>query len=86
MSTTLNKDVNQMSTNVPIKFKVLAISQIKWDTYLLGEEYQHNVVREYITQIKTKIFCMNHAGSNAYIHLRRQIRKLKVNLYQGIRK
>ena len=62
------------------------MSQIEWDTYLLGEEYQHNVVRECITQIGAKIFGKDNAGKNAYIHLRRQIYKLKVNLHQGIPK
>ena len=54
MSTTPNDDVDLMFTNVPIKFKVLAMSQIEWDTYLLGEVYQHDVVRECITQIGAK--------------------------------
>ena len=44
------------------------------------------MVREYITQISAKIFGKDHAGSNAYIHLCRQIRELKVNLNVGIRK
>ena len=51
MSITVNEDVNQMFTNVLIKFKLLAMSQIEWDNYLLGEEHQHDVVRKYITQI-----------------------------------
>ena len=37
-------------------------------------------------QIDAKIFGKDHVGSNAYIHLRRQIYKMKVNLHQGIRK
>ena len=76
-----------MFANVPIKFKVLAaMSQIEWDTYLLGEEYKHNEVRICIDQIGAKVFSKDHAESNAYIHLQRQIRKLKVNLHQGIQK
>ena len=62
------------------------MSQSEWDNYLLGEEYQHDVVRECITQIGAKIFGKDHAGSNAYIHLRRQIRKMRVLLHVGIRK
>ena len=82
----MNKDVDLMFTNVPIKFKLLAMSQTEWNTFLLGEGYQHDVVRECITQIGAKIFGKDHAGSNAYIHLRSQIREMKVNLHIGIRK
>ena len=39
MSTTPNDDFDQMFTNVPIKFKVLAMFQVEWDNYLLGKEY-----------------------------------------------
>ena len=46
----------------------------------------HDVVREHITQIGAKISSKDHAESNVYIHLRRQIRELKVNLHVGIRK
>ena len=84
MATTVNEDVNQMFTNVPIKLKVLAMSQTEWESYLQGKEYQHDVVRECITQIGAKIFGKDHAGSNAYIHLLSQIQELKVNLYVGI--
>ena len=31
-------------------------------------------------------FAKDHAGINAYIHLQRQIRKMNVNLHQGIQK
>ena len=86
MTTTVNEDVNLMFTNIPIKFKLLAMSQIEWESYLLGEEYQLDVVRECITQIGAKIFGKDHAGINAYIHLWHQIRELKVSLYLGIRK
>ena len=86
MSTTVNEDVNLMFTNVPIKFKLLAISQSKWDNYLLGEEYQHDLVRESITQIGANCFDKDNVGSNAYIYLRPQIYKLRVNLHQVILK
>ena len=84
MSATVNEDVNQMFTNVPIKFKLLAMSQIEWNSYLLGEEYQHNVVRECITQTRARIFCKEHTRSNAYIRLQHQICELKANLHLGI--
>ena len=86
ISTTVNGDVNLIFTKVPIKFKLLAMSQIEWDNYLLDEEYRYDIVRECITQIRANIFGKDHAGSNAYIHLQRQICKLKVNFHQGIRK
>ena len=86
MATTVNEDIDQMFTNVPIQVKLLSMSQPEWESYLLGEEYQHDIVRECITQIGANIFGKDHAGSNAYIHLRRQIRELKVNLNVGIRK
>ena len=54
--------------------------QTQWESYLLGEDYQHDIVRECITQIGAKIFGKDHAGSNAYIHLRRQIREVRVSL------
>ena len=62
------------------------MSQIEWDSSLLWEEYQNDVVKECIKQIGAKIFNQDHTGSNAYIYLRRQIRELKVNLYVGSRK
>ena len=54
MSTTVNEDINLMFTNISIKFKLLAISQIEWDNYLLSEEYQHDIVKECITQTGDK--------------------------------
>ena len=60
------------------------MSQTEWESYLQGKEYQHDVARECITQISAKILGKDHAGSNAYIHLWRQIRELKVNLHVGI--
>ena len=45
-----------------------------------------DVIRECITQIRAMIFGKNHAGSHTYIHLRYQIRKLKVNLHLRIHK
>ena len=86
MASTVNDDVNLMFTTVPIKFKLQAMSQSQWENYLLGEDYQHDIVRECITQIGAKIFGKDHAGSNAYIHLRRQIREMRVSLQLGIRK
>ena len=86
MASTVNDDVNLMFTTVPIKFKLQAMSQAQWEHYLLGEDYQHDIVRECITQIGAKIFGKDHAGSNAYIHLRRQIREMRVSLHVGIRK
>ena len=56
MATTVNVDVYLMFTNVPIKFKLQTMSQTQWESYLLGEDYQHDIVRECITQIKSKIF------------------------------
>ena len=44
-TTTVNDDGDLMFTTIPIKFKLLAMSQIKWETYLLGEEHQYDVVR-----------------------------------------
>ena len=84
ISTSVNEEFDQMSIIVPIKFKLQSMSQSEWDNYILGEEYQHDVVRECITQIGSKIFDKDHAVSNVYIHLWRQIRKLKINLHQGI--
>ena len=86
MASTVNEDVDLMFTTVPIKFKLQAMSQSQWENYLLGEDYQHDIVRECITQIGAKIFGKDHAGSNAYIHLRRQIREMRVSLQVGIRK
>ena len=84
---TVNEDVNNlMFTNIPIKFKLLVMSKPEWESYLRGEEYQHDVIRECITQFEVMIFVKDHTGSNAYIHVRRQIRDLKVNLHVGIRK
>ena len=80
MATTVNDDIDHMLTNVPIKFKLHSMSQLEWDQYLLGEDYQHDIVRKCITQIGAKIFGKDHARSNAYIHLRRQICQLKMNL------
>ena len=34
MATTVNEDVNQTFTNVSIKFKLLTMSQIEWESYL----------------------------------------------------
>ena len=45
MATTSNKDVDQVFTNIPIKFKLLAMFQTEWESYLLDEEYQHDIVR-----------------------------------------
>ena len=50
----------------------------------MGEDYQNNIVRECITQIGAKIFGKNHTGSNVYIHLRRQIREMRLSLHVGI--
>ena len=86
MASTVSNDVDLMFTTVPIKFKLQAMSQTQWETYLKGEDYQHDIVRECITQIGAKIFGKDHAGSNAYIHLQRQIRKMRVSLHVGIRK
>ena len=69
-----------MFTNVPIKFKLEAMTQFEWDKYLRSEAYQHEIVLESITQIGAKIFGKDHARSNAYIHLNCQIRELKVTL------
>ena len=55
------------------------MSQLEWETYLLCEEYQHDMVWEYITQISAKIFGRDHAGSNTYIHFCRQIRETEGN-------
>ena len=54
MATSVNEDVDQMCTNVPIQFKLLSMSQLGWESYLLGGEYQHDIVRECITQIGAK--------------------------------
>ena len=86
ISTTVNEDADLMFTNIPIKFKLVAMSQSKCKSYLLGDKYQRDVIRECITQIGAKIFGKDHAGSNAYIYLQRQIRELKFNLHVGIRK
>ena len=61
------------------------MTQFEWDNYLRFEDYQHHIVTECITQVGAKIFRTNHTGSNAYIHLRCQIRELKVTLQKGIK-
>ena len=62
------------------------MTQFKWDNYLLGQEYQYDIVLECITQIGEKIFGKDHAGSNAYIHLCRQLCKFKIRLHKGVQK
>ena len=59
--------------------------EFEWNHYLSSEDYRHDIVTECITQVGAKVFRMDHAGSNAYIHLRRQIRELKVMLQKGIK-
>ena len=85
MASVPSDDVNLMFTNVPIRLRLQALSQSEWENYLRSEEYQHDIVTECITQVGAKIFGKDHAGSNAYIHLRRQIRELKVTLQKGIK-
>ena len=61
------------------------MTDFEWNHYLSSEEYRHGIVTECITQVGTKVFGKDHAGSNSYIHLRCQIRELKVTLQKGIK-
>ena len=84
MVSTPSNDIDQIFTNIPIKFKIEGLTQFKWDNYLRSEEYQHDIVLECITQISLKIIGKDHTGRNAYIHLCCQMRELKVTLKKGI--
>ena len=85
MASMSNKDVNQMFTNVPIRFNLESMTEFKWNNYLNSEEYCHDIVMECITQVGAKVIRKDHAGSDAYIHLPCQIRELKVTLQKEIK-
>ena len=62
------------------------MSETDWASYVTSDQYEQDKLDESIHALKFEIFGVDHAGKNSYIYLRRQMRKLKLNFTDGVRK